>query len=171
MVSSSHFSKTIFKILNNFKIFCEENNKWPLFSGIVTDFSFANIHAITKVCNGLDLTEYLTVCFQKLTSGIHQQQDSLNLKLLVKIFLCNAHLMKMLSNDLKVLFKNVHLEMILKDIFANGMVINDFEHFVIWFRHISVILTSETENDKCVESFNYLTALNYRAKDNFVCAF
>ena len=96
MISAHHFAKTIFKILYDFRVFCEENNKWPVFCGVVTDFSFANIHAITLAFNRLTLMDYLKTCLDLLAN--HSNIDQIQI---VKIHLCCAHFIKIIVKDLE----------------------------------------------------------------------
>lgn len=96
MVSSHHFAKSILQILQDFRIFCEEHNKWPLFSGVVTDFSFANLHALSLGFNRIPLAQYLHLCFKMMISDNYHQHRSK----LVFIHLCCAHFLKMVVRDL-----------------------------------------------------------------------
>ncbi|CAG9818148.1 unnamed protein product [Phaedon cochleariae] len=51
----------------NVKIY-KKNGKWPVFGSIVTDFSYANLHAISKACNRQTLSEYIELTF-RISSG------------------------------------------------------------------------------------------------------
>lgn len=96
MISAHHFAKTILKIFQDFRIFCEEHNKWPLFSGAVTDFSFANLHAITLGFNRITLSEYLHLCFNVIVLHQYPERESK----FVRIHLCYSHYIKMIVRDL-----------------------------------------------------------------------
>lgn len=70
MISEVHDSNFIFKILNDFRYACEGQHFWPAFSRVVTDFSYAYIHAMCKSLNRCSLKEYLDICYQHLQSTI-----------------------------------------------------------------------------------------------------
>lgn len=78
MISEVHNLNAIFKLFSDFRYFCEENNCWPIFSGIVTDFSFAHIHAAYKAFNRCTLKEYLIKCYELVTSGLEKTTTAKN---------------------------------------------------------------------------------------------
>lgn len=93
MVSSHHFVKSIIKIIQGFRIFCEEHNKWPIFRSVVTDFSFTNLHVIALDFNRTTLAEYLDLCFKVAMSSLRLEPKH------GSIHLCCAHFMKMVMKD------------------------------------------------------------------------
>lgn len=110
MISSHHFAKSIVKIFQDFRIFCEEHNKWPIFRCVVTDFSFANLHGIALGFNRMTLAEYLELCF---TVVMHS--SSLDPKY-VAIHLCCAHFMKMVMKDVEKHFADIETKNFVKKV-------------------------------------------------------
>lgn len=101
MISAEHNSNAIFKLFHDFRYFCEEENKWPIFSEFVTDFSFASIHAALKAFNRITLSEYLEICYEIVQSG-----SGISDNLLITLHLCCAHYMKMVCKDVENHGKN-----------------------------------------------------------------
>ena len=136
MVSSSHFSKDIFKIFYDFKVFCEDQSKWPVFGSVVTDFSFANIHAISKACNGISLTDYLKQCFEIICGQIDMSKS------LITIHLCCAHFLKMVSNDVNREFSDISIGKILNTFIAHCIKLDTLAHITEWFSQLTILLKS-----------------------------
>jgi hypothetical protein len=84
--------------LSNFKRFyCDLSLCWPPFEGIVSDYLFADINALSQAFNGLTLPEFLEVLHvgaENIAMGV-----STNLDGYVKIYLCCAHLVKTIVKD------------------------------------------------------------------------
>lgn len=143
MLSESHFSRTIYKILNDFKTFCEEKGKWPLTSGIVTDFSFANIHAICKSMNSCKLLDYLHTCYGMIINQKEKHND------FIGIHLCCSHFIKIIIKDVNSYYTDKNSRETVKKILAKLLIIDSFDLIKIWFSNIVIILSSN--------SFNYQT--------------
>lgn len=146
MISADHYSKTIFKIFNDFRIFAEEKGKWPIFQGVVTDFSFANLHAISKACNWLTLSEYIEETFQILTN-IKKISSKL-----VTIHLCTAHVMKMFCKDIDDFFKDEPVKLFLKDVMAQGIKLRKLSELECWFSHLCILLSYPIKNNSLEQS-------------------
>lgn len=150
MISCEHFAKSIFKIINDFRCFLEENNKWPLFGGVVTDFSFANIHAISRACNRQTLIEYLTTCMT-ICKGEQMKPTSF-----ITIHLCCAHFMKMVSKDIDHLGTNELQNKLFKDLIASCILMDALGEINIFFVNLVVLLKSPFYNDMVKKSHENL---------------
>lgn len=142
MISSDHYAKTIYKVMNDFKVFCEENNSWPMFGGIVTDFSFASLHAASKSLNRKTLLEYLEACYDIM---VHNQKNPENL---ISIHLCCAHFMKMVVKDI-----DAHCQenaRFFKELVAAAILFTSFRQVEVWFENVAVLLLS-TKSDARVQ--------------------
>lgn len=74
MLSSTHDTRAILKLLNDFKYVCQKNRNWPAFSGVVTDFSLAIINAACLSFNNCVLLDYLNMCYEILHNGGSEKQ-------------------------------------------------------------------------------------------------
>lgn len=155
MISSNHYAKTIFKIIHDFRIFCSENSRWPLFGGVVTDFSFANLHAVSKACNGMTLSEYLQLCYHLATNRETHRKETL-----ITVHLCTAHFMKMVSKDLQHAYYDYDKEMFFKDVIAQAVEMDTLEQLSEWFKSVVVLINSEFQNEQTEKSLRYLTKHN-----------
>lgn len=141
MISACHDSNTIFKLLNDFRYFCEENKYWPAFSGIVSDFSFAILHAAIKAFNKCTFLEYLEKCYRAC-----ENEYSLKSLNIVGVYLCCAHFMKMAAKDIDKISKSEDQRKYFKNVIAATILINnliDFDDFVV---NVYVLLMSTTNN-------------------------
>lgn len=116
MISSKHNSNMIFKILHDFHYY------WPSFSGIVTDFSFANLHVICKAFNRCTLLEYLEKCYSMIECKKIGDEGHIG------VFLCCAHYMKMPSKDIDTFATNNEQSLYFKDLLASAILIHDINH-------------------------------------------
>lgn len=163
MVSSDHHTKTIFKIFHDFKVFCEENNKWPIFGKVVTDFSFANIHAIVKVCNAMNLVDYLTLSYNIVVGKVNFPKN------LVTLHLCCAHFMKMVAKDVDGHYTNFETAMTIKDLLAICITIKRMEDLSDWVFNVTILLASPFYTTKVKAAYDNLltTKLDkYTGKSN-----
>lgn len=155
MVSSLHHSKTIFKIFHDFRVFCEENAKWPIFGGVVTDFSFANIHAIVRACNQMDLVTYLNVAFDIATCK-NEISDSI-----ITIHLCCAHFMKMISRHVDENFPDKKNASIIKDFIATCITSKSLNDISQWFLNINILLHAQFYDKNVKKAFETLSQMRY----------
>ncbi|CAH1116349.1 unnamed protein product [Phaedon cochleariae] len=143
MMSGTHFSKTIFKIFHDFRVFCEEQNKWPTFGAVVsvvTDFSFANIHAIFRACNKTNSMEYLDLTYKIASDEVDHPKD------LVTKHLCCAHLMKNFSKGINDCFTDNEVREFYKDIMASVMNMDFFSDIEDCSQSLCVLLFSPVMN-------------------------
>lgn len=155
MISASHDSNTIFKLLHDFRYFCEENNAWPAFSGVVTDFSYANLHAISKSFNRCTLKEYL----QK-TYHLSEKKMKPNDVNMVGIHLCCAHFIKMVCKDIDNKAKNNEQKYFFKDLLASSILLGDIDNLDKFVFNTFIILKSPfrtTQTELALESVKSLS--------------
>lgn len=138
MVSSMHDSNSIFKLLHDFRYFCEKHNSWPAFSGVVSDFSFANIHAICRAFNKCTLIEYLQQCYLLAQTSCNFQERNL-----IGVHLCCAHFVKMMCNDIDRFAKSNQQKHYFKDILASAILINNIKIFDVFVTNIYILLKSK----------------------------
>lgn len=138
MISSVHYSKAIFKILHDFRTFCEENDKWPLFSSVITDFSFASLHAVCKAFNRMTLLDYLNYSYQMTLKDVYVRSTTF-----ITIHLCCAHFMKMVINDISRFSKNSLQHKLFTELIASAITMKSIESLENWFRDVCVLLSSE----------------------------
>lgn len=160
MISSEHHAKAIFSILNDFRTMCEEKDKWPMFSAVVTDFSFANLHALSKAFNRKTLQEYLDVCYNIVTEKSSIPQN------FISIHLCCAHYMKMVSKDVDSAFSDIKQRIFLKELVAKCIIMSDIVDINAWFYNLSTLLSSPYENDTVRQSYNNLINIGKSTEDN-----
>ncbi|CAH1119478.1 unnamed protein product [Phaedon cochleariae] len=141
MISSTHDVNSIFRIMSDFRYFCEINNYWPAFSGVVSDFSFANLHAISKAFNRCSLLEYLQKCYILNENGQNLKDESL-----VGVHLCCAHYMKMVAKDVNNLAKNETQHTFLKDLIAALILMKTIREFDIAIKYVYILLKTEFVN-------------------------
>ncbi|KAK5642758.1 hypothetical protein RI129_008925 [Pyrocoelia pectoralis] len=152
MLSASHNVGAIYKLFYDFRYFCEENNKWPLFDGIVSDFSLAIIHAAVRAFCNLTLTEYLTVCMNLCENKKHSKN-------ILTMHLCCAHFFKMVCKDIDKLCTNVSTATYLKEFLALAINIDSLQQLDVWFQHISIVLLSPNHNTAVEESIAELSKM------------
>lgn len=136
LISSQHFSKDIFKMLIDFKLFCEERGKWPVFSSVVSDFSFANIHALTRAFNGMDLKEYLKISFE-IACGKTKLPNKL-----ITIHLCCSHFMKMFSKDIDQEYSDKSVACTIKSLLASCVKMTNINVITDWFLNAATLFSS-----------------------------
>lgn len=106
LISASQTMKTITDFLNRAQDTIKEDCQKDfslMFHEIITDKSFANIGAIVRSFNDMNLTEYLDICWKILKGDVKAKKD---LKALVVVRLCSSHTTKTMSDLLKKHFKD-----------------------------------------------------------------
>lgn len=88
---------------------------WPLFYGVVTDFSFALINAVILFWNNISLKMYLLLTYDALKFNNYSKLEKI-----VKIFVCCSHFFKIISNDINIYFFDRSLRKFFKEIFAGA---------------------------------------------------
>jgi len=151
MISAEHYSKTIFQLFFEFKTYCEERNKWPVFLGVVSDFSLANLHAIIKSCNGITLLEYI-----EKTYFLVIDQNFTNVpEGFITVYLCYAHFIKMASKMINDHFNDPFARSFFKKAFAQAVVLEGIKEIEIWFTNLSFLLTEPFENNHTINATKY----------------
>lgn len=156
MVTSHHNTHSICKLLTEFRTFCEQKRKWPIFGSIVTDFSFASLHAISKACNNLKLGEYLNYAF-KICDDL--RADIPIPATFITIHLCCAHFMKMVSNDVAKHFLNPEEQQVIKFFIAGSILMDNLQKISMWFINMTILLKSPYQHSDVDKSFNILSSL------------
>lgn len=134
-------------------MFCEEQHKWSIFGGIVTDFSFANLHAASRAFNNMSLLQYLEMCYS-IIGGKQTKNEEF-----VTIHLCCSHFIKIVAKDVDVTSKNLEQKSLFKDIIAASIVILNFAEMEQWFMHFSFILACPYNNDETKIAYKSLISL------------
>lgn len=155
MISACHDANTIFKLLSDFRYFCEEHRSWPPLSGVVTDFSFANIHAICKAFNRCTLQEYLEKCYQLSVNGKRFCGSDM-----IGIYLCCAHFVKMICRDVDSLCKDHTEKNFFKDLMAKAILINRMDVFDAFVSNIYIILKSQSYSNQVRDAVQAMNHLN-----------
>ncbi|CAF0935921.1 unnamed protein product [Brachionus calyciflorus] len=144
------------KILEKFK--CYKFFKLP--KVIVTDFSWANLHATMKVFNNMDVISYLKLSFQLLVEEKEYALRPFN----TMIYLCSTHFLKNVNYDAKKELKykndensNDALKLFLDAFYLlqNSVCINQFIKILNCTR---VILTSKSKNNHYLKNYALLSS-------------
>uniref|UniRef100_V5G888 NOF-FB transposable element associated protein n=1 Tax=Anoplophora glabripennis TaxID=217634 RepID=V5G888_ANOGL len=143
MFSASHYSKTIYKIFYDFRTYCEEKSKWPIFKAVVTDFSFANIHAIIKSCNQMSLIQYLETCYKTIKRGEKTQIP----ESFVTVHLSCAHFLKMVTRDANDYFNDSKIRNVYKTLLAKCVQLKNISSIEHWFRNLVMLLNTRLYNE------------------------
>lgn len=140
-VSASHSHETIGEWLRAVKKNLErEVSRRPLIDGIVTDFSFAQINALVEVFNGVDVVEYLKICYSKMKNEKEKEHFTY-------IFLCCSHLMKNITNDINKYFPiNSKSTKFLKEIISSIFILKTYVDIQNVFSNLIVLLKSKFIN-------------------------
>jgi len=113
MVAAEHNVASISSFLLYFKIFVLKmlNRRWPIFRGVVVDFSLALIHGIMLAFNHMSLNHYLVIVYKQL----HNTEKRNLLRKLVCVFLCRNHIQKMVSSNISTYTKDIDLKRLVKE--------------------------------------------------------
>lgn len=144
----------MFKIFYDFRIFCEENDKWPLFGKVVTDFSFVNIHAITKACNSMNLIDYINISYKIAVKECIKPENVITIHLF--------------SKDVNSHYNDVDKGMFIKDLLATCITLKHFQTISDWFFHISIRLGSPCYNECVKKSYEHLVSIKVRIDEQHV---
>ncbi|CAH1731061.1 unnamed protein product [Aphis gossypii] len=180
MISSAHDIVAISQWLNAFKAFVLKHKlPWPVFTNIVTDFSYAQMNALCIGWNGFNsIFDYLNWCYRVLVENF----DGSNVTI---INICVNHYTKIIVNHVYTYFQsetnhNKTEEKMKRNnvidwicLLFNAKSLEDIEN---WFKIFSLILlspcsTGETKNsintmrDKCNVNHQLLNESNNEGKD------
>lgn len=154
MISATHDSNSIFKILSDFRYFAEEHHVWPAFNGVVTDFSFANLHAISKAFNRQTLIQYIDMCYKLLieTDKYSNLEEYFINNNLTPIYLCCAHFVKMVCLDIEKFFPKMKQGNFFKDLIASTVNFKELEDFDLFIISLFILMNNkyETPEVQCV---------------------
>lgn len=146
----------LYSIIEKFKSY----TFFKLPKAVVTDFSWANINAILKAVNNLDVIDYLNLSFQIIVkkqifaiSGIKSM-----------IYLCSTHLMKNIQDDTKKALKYVDDDLSKKiyNLFINSFCILQnsicLDVFNLILKCIKVVFTTKTNSEEFLKYYATLKA-------------
>ena len=168
MISSSHDIVAISQWLNAFKAFVlRKKLNWPLFTNVVTDFSYAQMHALCIGWSGFSsIFDYLNWCYTVLFEAV----DGSNMTI---INVCVNHYTKIIVNHVFTYFKvSSDFIQIVKQKFINNCVIDwicilfntdKMDDIMQWFISFTVILLSQTKTEQMRCAFN---TLQNKCKEN-----
>lgn len=170
MVSSSHDIVAISQWLNAFKAFAIKNKHgWPLFSNVVTDFSYAQMHALSIGWNGFSsIFDYLDWCYSVLI-------ENKNVSKVTIVNVCVNHYTKIIVNHVYTYFKVSSDAVKPKDVKKVNNCIIDWicllfnmdtiQGIIYWFNLFATILLSRTKTPEVEFALN---VLQDKCKDNFL---
>jgi hypothetical protein len=120
-----------------------KNVDWPLFTDIVSDFSFANLNAISVAWNGVALKTYLQDCFD-----FWQGEKSIvHLKHYTWVHLCAKHLLDSFEMNATKHYTNRGTQLNIKKILGNFLLIRSFETYQQYLQNVIKLFTIHSKND------------------------
>lgn len=121
------------------------NHRWPLFSDVVSDHSYANLNALVIGFNGITLLDYFNDMFLVYSKGTQLNPNY------VRIHLCIFHVNKNWKKEIETTasIKNWSDEETneIKSMFAAIYYIRDYETFRNYFSNLIIVLASKHENE------------------------
>jgi len=164
-ISTTHSAWDIGRWLSFYLKIIGELQFKKMFRIIVTDWSLALINGVCREINRTTLTGYLETCYQYVNDGIDTNKFKNNN---VSLTLCFSHFIKIIMNDLNKVFsvkkqgKNMKDQ---KDLIKNVIRILSeeicYKNIKMISHHFFTILLSDEQNDKFLESYNFMTTLIY----------
>jgi hypothetical protein len=99
-ISSSHDVQTVTRALLKYRTFLTEeckflHLKWPVFGIVVTDYSWVLIRSVLSAFNNMGLIDYMEIVCQ------HMNDKTVSIDYLTLPFICCAHFMKIIANQIK----------------------------------------------------------------------
>lgn len=155
LITADH---SVAKVGNWFRLmrlfYTKQLNIWPIFTRIVSDMSFVNLHAICSELNNMTFITYMEYCFAVVSNNV-----TTNEKVIV-ISLCCAHKIKNIANDVHSVFKKKSFQArVIIEIMASFIKINNFEQIKEIFYHLVVILKLRYNTQKVKDSVKSLIPL------------
>ncbi|KAL5237076.1 hypothetical protein ACI65C_004486 [Semiaphis heraclei] len=147
MVSATHDRETVTEWLKGLKdlIIAKDPSIWPPFKNVVTDFSWAFMHGISKAWNGKEtIFEYLDMCHRILTG-----RETLS-SCTVVITSCTNHYVKNILNHVKRYYPDDE-----KTAFyiarCVGLVfeMKNYEEIKHWFKLLTTMILSDKSTEMC----------------------
>ncbi len=116
---------------------------------IVSDFSYANFHAVLKAFNGITLANYLNLAY----SWLHEIKFPTQFYHLVKIKMCYTHLMKTFAEMLRRLYgkpskikQHKHCRVIM-EILGSIIKAEDYEIVLKLWKQLVILMNTEFVNE------------------------
>jgi hypothetical protein len=154
MISNSHKTESIATLLSRFKtLVLLHDMGWPFFKDVVTDKSFANLHALSIGFNGMTLSEYLDECYEVF---IYDQAISASL---VKIHLCTVHVEKNYVNTVATYFPDKVIRENLRHLFRSFLRISSYKSYKKYLKmYITLLINPRLTVDviKVIDSLQEL---------------
>lgn len=154
LLSCKHDADSIGSILGLFRHFSEADLRlvWPCVGLIVTDCSFAMIHAIMVRWNHSNLDKYLIVAFQFcIKNATHQ-----DIAALVILRLCRNHWVKTVCDSLNSHSIGGTVKTVIVKVMANLMERQNLNTFENNFRHLTPSLYRKVKHFGDVKAFREL---------------
>lgn len=172
MISSAHDIVAISQWLNAYKAFVLKHKLiWPVFSNIVTDFSYAQMNALCIGWNGfISIFDYLNWCYKVLV----ENHDGSGVTI---INICVNHYTKIIVNHVYTYFQSTTNNNTLQEKNKRNDIIDwicllfnmtNLEDIDKWFRLFSIILLSPTVTDECTFAIRLMRAncnVDYQLKN------
>lgn len=159
MVSCEHDTESIYNLFARFRAFCLGLKSPIPFHTLVTDFSFANMHAAIRAFNAMYFQEYLKVCYGIITSSANVP------KKFIVIRICCAHMMKNVCELINTEVTDKSVAGVIKEIFAGVFNITSFDELVRWFTNVNLLLCNPTKNAKSIHALDDLLTITTKDKD------
>lgn len=151
MHTSLHDSATIANFLINFRSkYMKFIGKWPCFETVVTDCSWAMIHAICLSFNKCSVDYYLQEMYEK-AYGKNECQEFTTLKL------CATHFFKKICEKLKERFEKKKVRNFYKSATVKLINSETFSEFFFYAQNLLTLLDSEYLNSKALKAYRNLT--------------
>ncbi|CAF0923225.1 unnamed protein product, partial [Brachionus calyciflorus] len=109
---------------------------------VVTDYSWANIHAISRAFNNLEVIDYINLTFKVLVEGKLYSLTPIN----TLVYLCSTHFLKNIIDETDRVLKKKDSNEILLTNWPNKSYINDYDEthkvFFVENKHINFVRDS-----------------------------
>ena len=155
MISAIHDQGAIGEVLSRFRMFVinDLHRKWPCIGRIVTDCSFAIIHAIMREWNGTTLQKYLTACYFYVQGTF----TDVDFNEVVIARLCKNHWIKMCCNSLKGYLYEGGKKTVIMESIVKLMECTDMKQFDDTFTNFAVIITCPVNHHIVDKAFSSLS--------------
>ncbi|CAH1104383.1 unnamed protein product [Psylliodes chrysocephalus] len=153
-ISSRHDITTISAWLSHFKTFWTNfSMTWPIFDRVVTDFSMAELNALSQAFNEMSFIAYINNCY----NIIYNNGQNNNL---THLALCCAHLMKIFVNCINSHYNDSNVGTILKESLAAVSNMKTIREVEQWFESFTVLTCSKLESLAVIYAKNNIINLN-----------
>lgn len=125
------------------------------FSGVVSDNSKANLHALCMAFNKMTISQYLNKCYDWLQLTEEEQARTLNNVCI--IYLCDAHLTKRQYQFVDESFvKEPKFKNLVKILLANMYAIVEYDKFKQYWYNMCIFLLSDETGTVYKEAYSFL---------------